>query len=383
MGSRNILLGAVTAASLITGGLLFVSVDSEPHARAQAPVAAAPAPEVQVIEAATRALPETASYTGRLAAVEHVDLRARVGGYIAAVRFREGSLVKRGQVLFELDARPLQAAVSRARALLAQAQARSTHAERKATRARRLRGDDVISQAELEGSLAEHDDSGAGVEAALAWLRSATIDLADTRVRAPIDGRIGEAYATVGNLVSGGSAGATLLTTIVSVDPLHVEFDMDEATFRRFTSASTERTATVRVLLGDETGPWREAKLDFVANRVDPTTGTARARAVLPNKDGHLTPGLFVRVQLETGTPRPVVLIRDEAIGTSAQGRFVLVVNRDGAVEPRPVQLGESVDGLRIIRAGVSAGESVILKGMARPGMKVTPKVVPMTGGAS
>lgn len=383
MGSRKFILGAVAAASLITGGLLLVTAGGDQQASAQAPASPTPTPEVQVIEATTRTLPETTTYTGRLTAVEHVELRTRVGGYIAAVRFREGSLVQRGQVLFEVDQRPFAAAVARAKAKLAQAQAHRTHAERKAARARRLRGEDVISQAELESTLAEHDERGAAVEAARAWLRTATIDLADTRVRAPINGRIGEAFVTAGNLVSGGTAAATLLTTIVSVDPLRVEFDMDELTFRRLVASAPDRTAIVRVLIGDETGRGREATVDFLANHVDPTTGTARARAVLANKDGQLTPGLFARVHVETGTPRPVVLIRDEAIGTSAQGRSVLVVNRDGIVEPRTVQLGQSVDDLRVIRAGLSAGERVILKGMVRPGMTVTPKLVPMTGGAS
>jgi gold/copper resistance efflux system membrane fusion protein len=369
--------------SLLTGGLLVFSFDHESHAVAQTPPAAAPAPTVQVIEAISRSLPETATYTGRLAAVEQVELRPRVGGYLAAVRFREGSMVKRGQTLFEIDARPYEAAVSRAKAQLLQAQARRTLAQSKAARARTLRADDVISQAELDAAAAEEADSAGSVEAARALLRAATIDLTDTRVRAPIDGRIGEALVTVGNLVSGGIGAASPLTTIVSIDPLHIEFDVDEATYRRL-SANRGAGTPVQITLGDETTP-RAATLDFLGNHVDPKTGTARARAVIANADGALTPGLFVRVRVETGAPRDVVLVRDEVIGTSAQGRFVLVVNQAGVVEPRPVQLGENVDGLRVIR-GISAGERVLFKGMARPGMKVTPNVVPMTpvtGGGS
>jgi gold/copper resistance efflux system membrane fusion protein len=378
MGSKKTMLGAVAAASLVTGGLLFVTVKDEPRAVAQTPAAPAPAPQVEVVEAIARELPETASYTGRLAAVEHVDLRARVGGYISAIRFREGSIVHRGQVLFELDRRPLEAAAARAKAQLLQSKARRTLAERKATRARVLRADDVISQAELDASNAELDDSGAAVAAARAMLSATSIDLADTRVRAPIGGRIGEANVTVGNLVGGGS---TLLTTIVSIDPLHVEFDMDEATFRRFTTSmkGNPSGAPVQVTLGEDTQTSYPAKVDFVANHVDPTTGTARARAVLDNKDGQLTPGLFARVRVETGAPRAVVLVREEAIGTAAQSRFVLVVKPDGTVEFRRIELAELADGLRVIRSGLAAGERVILKGMARPGMKVTPKLV---GGA-
>ncbi|MBZ0231702.1 MAG: efflux RND transporter periplasmic adaptor subunit [Deltaproteobacteria bacterium] len=375
---RKILLGAVTTASLLTAGLIAVTVSDGPQAIARPPAAPAPLPEVQVIEAITRTLPETAVYTGRLAAVEHVGVRPRVGGYIEAVRFREGGMVTRGQVLFELDARPFRAAVARARAQLLQAQERRTLAERRAARAQTLRREDVISQAELESASAEQADSAAAVEAARAMVRLATIDLADTRVRAPISGRVGEALVTRGNLIGGAASGGTLLTTIVSVDPLHVELDVDESTFRRLAAAGPG--APVHVQLADEPGPGREAKLDFLSNQIDPATGTARVRAVLANPDGALTPGSFARVRVETGAPRPVVLIRDEAIGTSAQGRHVLVVRPDGGVEPRPVQLGESVEGLRVVH-GVTGGELVILKGMARPGMTVKPVKATPPGG--
>jgi gold/copper resistance efflux system membrane fusion protein len=375
MGTRTRIVGGVLAASLLAGGTLFVTLDDAPRAVAQPAAPAPTAPPVQVIEAIARSAPETASYTGRLAAVEQVELRPRVGGYIRAVRFREGSIVKRGQVLFELDPRPFSAAASRASAQLLQAQAQRTLAERQANRARKLRAEDVIAQAELDTATADEANSGAAVEAARAQLRAATIDLGDTRVRSPIDGRIGEANVTVGNLVS---AGGPPLTTIVSIDKLHVEFDVDEATFRRL---DRDAATLVQITIGDD--DTRTAKLDFLGNHVDPSTGTARARAILPNPDGKLTPGLFARVRIETGAPRDVVLVRDEVIGTGAQGRFVLVVNADGVVEPRPVQLGETLDGLRIIKSGVKPGERVILKGMARPGMKVTPNVVPMTGGAS
>jgi gold/copper resistance efflux system membrane fusion protein len=358
--------------------LIFAGDD---HSAAPAPARAPAPPTVQVVEAIERTLPETKQLTGRLAAVEHVELRPRVGGYIAAVRFREGALVKRGDVLFELDARPYATAVARAKAQLRQAQARRTLAEKRAARARMLRAGDAISQAELETAEAEHADSAAAVEAARAWLRTTLIDLADTRVRAPIDGRAGEAHVTSGNLVSGGTANASLLTTIVSIDPLHVELDVDESTVRRIAAAGWPGSAA-RVQLPDEATP-RDAKLDFLGNEIDAATGTARARAVLPNPDGSLRPGLFARVRLELGEPRPVVLVRDEAIGTSAQGRHVLVVKPDGVVELRRVELGEVIDGLRVIARGLGAGERVIVKGMARPGMTVTAQLVAEAGGAS
>jgi gold/copper resistance efflux system membrane fusion protein len=377
MSRRTGILGAVTAASLVAGGL-FLSFDGgQQQAVAQQQPAAAQPPPVEVVETITRSLPETASYTGRLAAIEHVELRPRIGGYIAAVKFREGSLVERGQILFQIDARTFQATAARANAQLLQAQARHTLAATKAVRARRLRADDVISQAELDTATADEAETLASVEAARAYVGATAIDVSDTVIRSPIDGRIGEANATLGNLVNG----ATLLTTIVSIDPLHVELAIDESTFRRITKADREAKAKVQVFLGDET-IGHEATLDFITNQIDPTTGTARVRAVLANKDGQLTPGMFTRVRIETGAPRDAILIRDEAIGTSAQGRHVLVVKPDGMVELRRVELGESIDGLRVIRSGLSAGERVILKGMARPGMKVTPKLV-AEGGVS
>ena len=374
MGTRTRIAGGVVAASLLAGGLL-VTLDGEPRAVAQPAAAAPAAPPVQVIEAIARSAPETASYTGRLAAVEQVELRPRVGGYIRAVRFREGSIVKRGQILFELDARPFAAAASRARAQLLQAQAHHTLATRQANRARKLRAEDVIAQAELDAAVAAESESAAAVAAARAQLQAATIDLGDTRVRSPIAGRVGEAHVTAGNLVS---AGGPPLTTIVSVDKLHVELDVDETTFRRL---DRDATTQVQITIGDDAP--RSATLDFLGNRVDPSTGTARVRALLPDPDGKLTPGLFARVRIETGAPRDVVLVRDEVIGTGAQGRFVLVVNERGVVELRAIQLGEMIDGLRVIRSGVKPGDKVILKGMARPGMTVTPNLVPMTGGAS
>jgi gold/copper resistance efflux system membrane fusion protein len=384
---RAAIWGVALAAPLAVGGLVL-TVGTGTQASAEGPAAAAPAPEVQVAEVVSRSLPETVELTGTLAAVQHVELRARVGGYLRAVRFAEGSLVKRGQLLFELDAAPYEAAVARARAQLHQAQERRTLAARRAERGERLLAQGIVSQAEFDTLAAERAESGAAVEAARAQLHTATIDLEDTKVRAPIDGRVGQALVTAGNLVSGGSAGATLLTTLVSVDPLHVIFDVDEPTFRRLSAAPPSSrqadgrvaAAPVQVLLADEEGAGRAARLDFLGNRVDPGTGTARARAVLPNPDGQLAAGLFARVRLQTGAPRPAVLVHDRAVGTGPQGRYVLVLEKSGALAQRRVELGGSVDGLRVVRSGLAAGERVMLAGMARPGMSVTPKLVAMKG---
>jgi gold/copper resistance efflux system membrane fusion protein len=384
MSGKHVVARLVAAALFILGWLFFVPRGGGVREAAASGPAAVPAPEVQAAEVVTRELPDTAEFTGTLAAVHNVELRPRVGGYIAAVRFAEGGLVEKGQVLFALDARPFEAALEQAQAQLRQAQERRALAVRRAERGERLRAEGIMSQADFDTLAAERADSSAAVEAARAAARTARINLEDTRVRAPISGRAGQALVTEGNLVSGGSAGATLLTTIVSVDPLHVTFDVDEPTYLRVATAEARQAdgrvagVPVHVALAGDEGFTREARLDFLGNRVDPTSGTARARALLSNPDGRLAPGLFARVRLQTGAARPTVLVSDVAVGTDQQGRYVLVVKPDQSVEQRRVELGAGVDGLRVVRRGLAAGERVVLKGFARPGMTVNPKPVAM-----
>ncbi|MFP2905444.1 efflux RND transporter periplasmic adaptor subunit [Pyxidicoccus sp. 3LFB2] len=384
MKLRRVVVGAALVAPLLVGGFVLAR-DGNGEPPSASPAAAA-APEVIVAEVVTKQLSESAEFTGTLAAVQSVELRPRVGGYIDSVRFAEGGLVKAGQVLFQLDARTYEAAHARAQADLRQAEERSTLAQSRFERGEKLVAEHAISQGDFDVLKAERAESRARVESARAAARSAEIDLQDTKVRAPISGRVGQALVTAGNLVSGGNAGATLLTTLVSVDPFHVYFDVDEPTYLRFTSAGPSgRQADGRVhpvpvrvaLLGDEGFPW-EARLDFLSNRVDSGTGTARARAVLSNPDGRLTPGLFARVRLETGPARATVLIDEQAVGTDQQGRYVLVVRPDASLEQRRVELGASEGGLRTVLKGLTPGERIVLKGMARPGMTVSPKLVAM-----
>ncbi|MBZ4418823.1 efflux RND transporter periplasmic adaptor subunit [Myxococcus sp. RHSTA-1-4] len=388
MKLRRVLVGAALVAPMVVGGFVLARDGSD--APGNAGGAQAAPPEVVVAEVVTRSMPESAEFTGTLAAVQSVELRPRVGGYIESVRFAEGGRVKAGQVLFQLDARTFEAALARAKADQSQAEERLVLAESKYARGERLLADKVISQSDFDVLKADRAEGRARVEAARAAVRTAEIDLHDTRVRAPIDGRVGQALVTAGNLVSGGTANATLLTTIVSVDPFHVYFDVDEPTYLRFTNAGpTGRQADGRVhpvpvrvaLLGEEGFPW-EAKLDFLSNKVDPVTGTARARAVLSNPDGKLTAGLFARVRLETGAARQTVLIDEKAVGTDQQGRYVLVVRPDASLEQRRVELGASEGGLRTVRKGLSPGERIVLRGLARPGAKVTPKRVAMAEAA-
>ncbi|NMO22283.1 efflux RND transporter periplasmic adaptor subunit [Pyxidicoccus fallax] len=384
MKLRRALVGAALVAPMVVGGFVLASDASD--APGSAGGAQAALPEVVVAEVVTRSLSESAEFTGTLSAVQTVELRPRVGGYIESVRFAEGGLVKAGQVLFQLDARTYEAAFARAKADLTQAEERLALAETKYARGEKLLSDKVISESDFDVLKADRAEGRARVESARAAVRAAEIDLHDTKVRAPIGGRVGQALVTEGNLVSGGTAGATLLTTIVSVDPFHVYFDVDEPTYLRFASAGpTGRQADGRVhpvpvrlaLLGEEGFPW-EAKLDFLSNRVDPVTGTARARAVLSNPSGKLTAGLFARVRLETGAARPTVLIDETAVGTDQLGRYVLVMRPDASLEQRRVELGAAEGRLRVVRKGLAPGERIVLKGLARPGAKVTPKLVAM-----
>ena len=370
-------LGAVLGLLAISGAGGVTLWSARVHAKAPAG-AAPPAPTVKVVEAVQRALPETAEYNGRLTAVETVELRARVGGYLAAIRFQEGGLVQQGQVLFELEAGPFEAAAERAEAQLRQAEERRALARRRAARGEKLLPKGAIAQEEYDRLASEHAESEAVVASARAVLRAARIELSDTKVRAPISGRIGNALVTRGNLVT---AGATRLATLVSADPMHVYFDIDEPTSLRLARAAPGRTpagqagAPVSILIGDEGAP-RSARLDFLGNRLDPTTGTIRARAVLPNRDGVLSDGLFARVRLQTEAPVPRVLVPDPAVRTDSQGRYVLVVKADRTLEPRRVRLGGTVEGLRMVREGLSAGERVVIHGQARPGTVVNPELV-------
>jgi gold/copper resistance efflux system membrane fusion protein len=390
MSTKRIMAAALGVALLSGGAYVAMKKDDGvSQAGTGGSGAAAPGPKVVVAEVVTRPLVDTVDFTGTLAGVQSVELRPRIGGYIESADFPEGGLVKRGQVLFQIDPRPFQAALDRARADLRQAQERHALAQLKHERGTKLMAELAIPQSELDALSSDLAEAQARVDSAKAAVQSAELELDYTRVRSPIDGRTGHALVTKGNLVSGGSAGATLLTTIVSVDPLYVYFDVDEPTYLRLVGASDAgrdkdgRVASrpVSVGLGDEEGFPRKARLDFLGNRVDPTTGTARARALLPNTDGRLSPGLFARVRLETGQPHETVLIHDQAVGTDQRGRFVLAVTPANTVEYRPVTLGGTTDGLRVVRSGLRPGERIILRGMARPGMAVTPEIVPMVEG--
>ncbi len=347
------------------------------------PSSAAP-PEVLVAEVLVQDLAVTAELTGTLSSPETVALRPRVAGFVESVGYEEGGRVTRGQILFRLDREPLLAALAHVRASLSEAEAQAMLAEREHTRVTELRASGVATDRELDAAVAARALALSRVEAARAAVQSAQLQLGYAEVRSPIDGLAGPALVTAGNLVSGGSGESTLLTTVVSIDPLWVDFDVDEATYRALLAAHPEgrdlEGVGVRLAVGGFGEYSRAATLDVVSPALDAGSGTARLRAVVPNPDGQLRPGMFTRVRLDVGAPRPTVLVRDEAIHTDPAGRAVMVVGDDGTVEQRIVELGGREADLRVVERGLAPGERIALLGPARPGTQVTPKAVAMKG---
>ena len=357
-------------------------------ARPAAQAAAPPLPQVTAAEVISRDITEWDEFTGRLEAVNTVAVRPRVSGYVAAVRFQEGAVVSRGDLLFELDARPFQAEVDRLRAELLRARATIRRATSELQRAERLAADNAISQEEHDRRDAFAQESEAQASAVEAAVRAAELSLEFTRVTAPIAGRVGRAIVTEGNLVSSGPGDGTLLTTVVSLDPIYASFDADEQTFLRYgdlaragkRASARQAGLPIRMALGGDQEFPREGKMNFLDNQVDPTTGTIGARAVFRNVDLSLTPGLFVRLRLPGTASYRGVLIQDRAVGTDLDKRFVFVVTPEHEIEYRAVTLGPIVDGLRVVRTGLSRGDLVVVNGLqrVRPGVKVDVASVPM-----
>jgi len=341
-------------------------------------------PEVPVAEVIVRPVTPFVELTGSLAAIDRVELRPRVAGYLQDVSVPEGRFVKKGTTLYRIDSRVFQAAVNAATASLQEAEAALVLAQTEHARAEQLFAQKIVARARLDIATATLRAGKAKVDAAQAVLDAAQLDLSFTRVTAPISGRIGQTLVTKGNYVA---SGVTLLTTIVSIDPLHVYFDIDERTYLRSLSANQAKgdlqeavsNKVMVALLGDKTYS-RLGRVDFVSNTADRGTGTVRIRAVVDNLDGQLTPGLFARVKLETGTPKAKVLVSDQSIRTDQGSRYVLVVGKDGKTEYRPVELGSVVDDLRVIEQGLQQGERIVVKGLVGPGMQVTPQSVAIDG---
>jgi len=352
------------------------------------PPAAPPLQAVTVAAVPEREITEWDEFTGRLEAVDQVEIRARVSGYIKRVTFDEGKEVRKGEVLFEIDPRPYEADLARAEAELERARSAASLARSEVQRASNLVDVQAISREEFDSRTSAEAQGGATVRAAEAAVQTARLNLEWTRVRSPIAGRVSNALVTAGNLVQAGPPAGEVLTTVVSVDSMYLYFDSDEQTYLRYagrarTSGGTNwRTARLPVYLGlaNETGFPHEGRLDFVDNQVDPRSGTIRTRAVFSNRSRALTPGLFARVKLVGTQKTSATLVRDAAIGTDQDRKFVLVVGAGDTLAYRPIAPGRLSDGLRIVSSGLKPGERIVVNGLmrVRPGMKVAPTLEPM-----
>lgn len=353
------------------------------HADApQTAAAAPPPPEVDVAPVVVRKITDWQSYSGRLEAVDRVEVRPQVAGAITAVHFRNGALVRQGDVLFTIDPRPFAAEVARQEAQVAAAQARVRFTAADLERAQRLVRDDTISRQSLESKENEARSAAANLKAAQAALEIARIDLEHTQVRAPVSGRVSRAEVTVGNVVAAGAVAAPL-TTLVSVSPIYASFDVDEQTYLTHI-AGVKDAAGVPVQLGlaNEVGYSRDGAVEHVDNRMDAASGTIRVRARFDNADGLLVPGLYARIKVGGSRPHDALMVDDRAIGTDQDKKFVLVVAEDGTVTYRAIVTGAHQSGLRVVKSGLEPGERIVVNGLqhARPGSRVTPRTVAMNG---
>lgn len=342
---------------------------------------APPPPDVGVAKVVSKPVRQWDEFTGRIAAVEAVELRARVSGYVERVAYKEGQEINKGDLLFVIDERRYRTQLESAEAELERARSAAQLAQVQDSRAQTLLASNAVSRDQADTRKASVTQSNAVVDAAEAALAEAALNLEFTKVRAPISGRAGRALVTVGNLVQ---ADSTLLTTLVSQDPVYVYFDSDERTYLRYVALARrgERSASsnaVRVGLADEQGYPHEGTVDFTDPQVDPNTGTIRIRAILDNAERRFTPGLFARVQLEGAREAVALLVDDKAVLTDQDRKYVYVVGADSTAQRKDVELGRMADGLRIVTAGLTEQDRVIVDGVQKvfmPGMPVNPQTI-------
>ncbi|MBX9827021.1 MAG: efflux RND transporter periplasmic adaptor subunit [Xanthobacteraceae bacterium] len=368
--TRLLPLSAVLLAAFALAGC-----DNKPAANAGPDL-----PVVTVSRPLEKRITEWDEYTGRFAAVKTVDVRARVSGFIESIHFKDGEIVKQGQLLFIIDERPYRLAVDQAKADLERARSRYDVATLDLDRATPLLRSQAVTEREFDTRRATQREAAGAVSAAEALLKQAALNLEWTEVRAPIDGRISDRRVDAGNLITGGQTGATLLTSIVSIDPIHFIFDGSEADFLRYLrlAAAGARPSSrdvqnpVAVRLADETDYKHFGRMDFVDNTLSTRTGSIRGRAIFDNKDGLLTPGFFGRLRL-FGGQHDALLLPDAAIASDQANKIVFTVADDGTVAIKRVELGPIVDGLRVIRTGLAPIDRVVIEGLARarPGQKV------------
>ena len=364
--------------SLLLFAHLLCNCDSQPIAKAvQSP------PPVTVSRPLQKNITEWDEYTGRFVAVETVEVRARVSGFIDSIHFKDGQIVKQGDLLFVIDPRPYRIAVEQAKAEVERAQARLQIATADVERALPLAKSQTLTQREFETRQSSQREAAGAVSSLEAALKQAELNLEWTNVRAPISGRISDRRVDAGNLVTGGQTGATLLTVIVSIAPIHFIIDGSEADFLRYQrlaktggrQLSRDVQNPVSVRLADETEFKHQGRMDFVDNVLNPRTGTIRGRAIFENKDGLLTPGYFGRLRL-FGGQHDALLVPDSAIASDQASKIVFTVADDGTVGVKRVEIGPMVDGLRVIRSGLAPTDRIVIEGLqrARPGQKVTPE---------
>lgn len=382
MPSISVMRWSAAALAIGLTSLLAHEAGAQPK-----PGAAPPPPAVTVAKPVKRMLSDYDEYVGRFVAVNSVEVRARVSGYLDIVHFKDGQVVKQGDLLFTIDKRPFELSLAQARANMALAKSNLTFTEADLKRAQQLVSERTVTEQVFEQRAQAFRNAQAAVNGADAAVKSAELDLQFTELRAPIDGRIGDRRVSPGNLVTGGTSGnTTLLATIVSTDPIYFEFTFDEASYLRYERmakqgeadvASRNASVPVQLKLIDEPDFAHEGRMNFVDNVIDRSTGTIRGRAIFQNPNTVFTPGMFARVRVPASAPYEALLVPDAATGTEQARKFVLTVNAENTVVPKYVTLGQVTnDNLRVIKSGLAPDDRVIVDGLmrARPGQKVTPQ---------
>jgi multidrug efflux system membrane fusion protein len=382
MTNKYTIAATLSAIALASGGFAIFQA----HANSQQKTAAQ-APQAPVVETAkivNRNIIDWQNFSGRIEAVDRVEIRPQVSGVLVAVNFKDGTLVKKGDVLFTIDPRPFAAEVARAEAQLAATQARLSYTSSDVARGERLMADNAIAKRDYEEKQNASREAIASVKGAEAAVRIAKLNLEYTQIKAPIDGRMSRAEVTIGNLVA---ANPTVpLTTLVSSSKVYASFDVDEQTFLKYVNPTLQaknQSIPVHLGLANEDGYSRQGVINSVDNRLDISSGTIRVRALFNNPDGQLVPGLYARVKLGSGGQRNALLIDERAVGTDQDKRFVLVVDDHNKTAYREVKLGTSLEGMRIVDSGLKAGETIVVNGLqrVRPGDTVSPKQVNMSSG--
>ena len=372
-------------AALLVLGLLTLGLTACSEKAAQAP-AASPPPAVSVASPLEKEVVEWDEYTGRFDAMDTVEVRARISGFLNEVKFTDGAIVKKGDLLFVIDPRPFQRVLDRDRAALQGAKVQLEFAERDLERAKPLMANSTISQQVFDQRTQAVRAAEANVLSAEANVRAGELDVEFTQITSPVTGRISRKLVSEGNYLTGGSGSGTLLTTIVSIDPIYFYFDVSETEFlkyQRFGSVMMQPSAHMSevpielALQGDEGFPYK-GRMSFIDNRIDQNTGSLRVRAVFDNPHQLFQPGLFARVRLAGSGKYKAILLPDMAVAADQSNRFVFVVADDGTVATKPVELGPMIDGLRVIRKGVLPSDTVIVNGLqrARSGIKVKPEKI-------